>query len=103
MIDGIFYGNMMDDILYGRIPLQIMIPIFLLAPFPLTYLITWLRGTIAAKRTGIGKTPPLVPYATPLLGNLFSFAIDPCYFIDVNLSVAVVLWIIRTRTDVLYP
>ena len=75
---------MLDDILHGRIPLGITVPMLLLTPFILTYLVTWLRGTIAAKRTGTGKAPPLVPYATPLLGSLFSFAFDTCHFIDVN-------------------
>jgi hypothetical protein len=77
--------NMIDDILDGRIGLGITIlPTVMLAPFLLTYLITLLRGIVAVKRTGTGKTPPNVPYAIPLLGNLFTFAFDTCHFIDVN-------------------
>jgi hypothetical protein len=72
---------MLDDILRGPVPFGISI---LLAPFLLTYLTTWLRGTIAAKRIGTGKTPPLVPYVIPFLGSLFTFAFDTCHFIDVN-------------------
>jgi hypothetical protein len=72
---------MLDNILHGSITLGISI---LLAPFLLTYLTTWLRGTLAAKRSGTEKTPPLVPYAIPFLGSLFAFAFDTCHFIDVN-------------------
>jgi hypothetical protein len=72
---------MLDDLLHGLIPLGISI---LLAPFLLTYLTTWFRGIIAAKRPGTGKAPPLVPYAIPFIGSLFSFAFDTCNFIDVN-------------------
>jgi hypothetical protein len=55
-----------------------------LSPFLLTYIVTWIQGHIAARRSGSGKTPPMVPYMVPLLGNLLGFAFDTCHFIDVN-------------------
>ncbi len=55
-----------------------------LSPFALTYLITYLWATIAARSNGKGKSPPMVPYAVPILGNLLAFAFDTCRFVGVN-------------------
>jgi len=50
--------------------------VIFLSVFVLTQAITTIRSYIALSQTGDSKTPPIVPYAIPGVGNLFPFVFD---------------------------
>lgn len=75
---------MLDEILAGGVSLaqldwRYTVVFLALFPFVLTYIITSIRATVAANQKGDAKSPPIVPYAVPLVGNLWSFAFDTEY------------------------
>lgn len=51
-----------------------------LSVFVVTRVITTLRSTIALRAIGTGKTPPIVPYSIPGVGNMLGFAFDTVNF-----------------------
>lgn len=52
----------------------------ILSVFVVTRVITTLRSAVAFRATGTGKTPPIVPYSIPGVGNMPSFAFDTVNF-----------------------
>ncbi|KAH7342494.1 cytochrome P450 [Rhexocercosporidium sp. MPI-PUGE-AT-0058] len=56
--------------------LRITVAIGLLSILALTRIITSVRSNVALWRSGDGKTPPIMPYAVPGIGNMLAFAFD---------------------------
>lgn len=52
--------------------------VVLLSPFMITYLVTFLRSTLALRQQTDGRSPPISPYFVPIFGNLVEFLYDPC-------------------------
>ncbi|KAK0125683.1 hypothetical protein ONS95_000314 [Cadophora gregata] len=59
-----------------RWDLRISVAAGILSILILTRLITSIRSKVALGRSGDDKTPPILPYSLPGLGNLISFAFD---------------------------
>jgi hypothetical protein len=53
----------------------------ILSVFITTRIITTLRSNLALQATGNEKTPPIVPYVVPGIGNMFDFAFDTRNFL----------------------
>ncbi len=56
--------------------LRLTVAAAILSTFFLTQIVTSVRSNVALRRSGDGKTPPIMPYAVPVLGNLLAFAFD---------------------------
>jgi hypothetical protein len=52
------------------------------ALFTTTWAITTIKSIMALRATGNNKTPPIVPYAVPLLGNMYDFAFNTKGFLS---------------------
>ncbi|KAL2075856.1 hypothetical protein VTL71DRAFT_799 [Oculimacula yallundae] len=56
--------------------LRVTVVVGLLSVFVLTRIITSIRSNVALQLSGHGKTPPMMPYAIPGVGNMLAFAFN---------------------------
>lgn len=52
----------------------------LLTPVITRFITTW-ESWAALKQTGNAKTPPVVPYSIPIIGNMLEFGSSPMEFL----------------------
>ena len=61
---------------------RLIIGISLLLTFPITYLMTSLKSSIAIREKRLWREPPIMPYWIPYLGNLLPLLWDPSEFLS---------------------
>jgi hypothetical protein len=77
MFDGLIYGG--AALVHWDLRTSIAVAFFSL--FAFTKLITFVRSTLALRRSGQEKDPPIVPYSVPGLGNALTFGFDTLGFL----------------------